>query len=106
MPKYLLQANYTKEGAQGLSKEGGSSRATTVASLVESVGGKMEAFYFAFGEVDAYVVVDVPDEATAASLALAVNASGAVTLRTTALLTPGQVDEAARRAVNYRAPGQ
>jgi uncharacterized protein with GYD domain len=106
MPKYLLHANYTKEGAQGLAREGGSRRAATVGALVESVGGRMEAFYYAFGDVDAYVIVDVPDEVTAAAMALAVNASGAVTLRTTALLTPEQVDQAVQKTVGYRAPGQ
>lgn len=72
---------------------------------VESVGGQLEAFYFAFGDRDVYVIADFPDNESAAAMALAVNASGAVTTRTVVLLTPEDVDAAAKRSVEYRAPG-
>ena len=72
---------------------------------VESVGGRLEAFFFAFGDRDVYVIADFPDNESAAAMALAVNSSGAVTTRTVVLLTPEDVDAAAKRSVEYRAPG-
>jgi uncharacterized protein with GYD domain len=106
MPKYLIKATYTSEGARGVSKEGGTSRRDTIAKLAQDSGGSMEAFYFAFGETDAYVICDMPDNATAAAVTLAVNSSGAANATTVILMTPEEVDEATTsRSVNYRAPG-
>ena len=73
---------------------------------MKSLGGSVEAFYYAFGETDVYVIVDAPDNATAAAVSLAVSASGAVALKTTPLLTPEEIDQAARKTVEYRAPGK
>jgi uncharacterized protein with GYD domain len=106
MPKYLIKASYTPEGAGGVVKEGGTSRRDTIASLVQNLGGTMESFYFAFGDADAYVTCELPDNATAASVALAVNSSGAATVNTVVLMTPEEVDEATRKTVDYRAPGR
>ena len=106
MPKYLIEGKYTQTGAQGLAREGGVSRANAVAAAAESVGGRLESFYYAFGETDAYVVLDLPDNVAAAAVALAVNGSGAVTIRTSVLLTPEEIDEATRRSVGYRPPGR
>jgi len=106
MPKYLFQANYVGEGVKGLLKEGGSSRRAAVEKAVKSMGGKLETFYFAFGEVDAYVIVDLPDNAAAAALALTVSASGAAVAKTTVLMTPEELDNAAKRTPSYRPPGQ
>jgi uncharacterized protein with GYD domain len=105
MPKYLFKASYTPQGAQGVMKEGGSSRRDTIRKLAENSGGTMECFYFGFGETDAYVICDVPNNSTAAAIALAVNSSGAAHLNTVALMTPEEVDEATRTTVEYRAPG-
>jgi uncharacterized protein with GYD domain len=105
MPKYLLKASYTPEGARGLTKEGGTSRRDTIAKLAGDAGGKLESFYFAFGETDAYVICDIPDNATAAGVALAVNSSGAVNVTTVALITPEEIDQATRTDVSYRPPG-
>jgi uncharacterized protein with GYD domain len=69
------------------------------------LGGQLESFYFGFGDRDAYVILDVPDDEAAAAVAMTVNAAGGATVRTTVLLTPEQVDEAAKRSVDYRAPG-
>ena len=79
MPKYLVQANYVGEGLKGLLKEGGSSRRGTIEKLLGSVGGRVEAFYYAFGDTDALVIVDLPDNVTAAALSLTINAAAAVT---------------------------
>lgn len=106
MPKYLIKAAYSPDGVRGLLKEGGSSRKKTVDKIIAGLGGKMEAFYYAFGEHDAYVIADLPDEITAAALGLAVNASGAVSVSTTVLLTPEDIDKAAKKSVKYRAPGK
>jgi uncharacterized protein with GYD domain len=105
MPKYLIQASYTKQGLEGVRSKGGSSRRDAVGDSIKSGGGKLESFYFAFGEDDVYVVVDLPNNEAAAAFALTVNASGAVKTKTTVLLTPEEVDAAAKLSVDYRPPG-
>ena len=106
MAKYLVEATYTAEGMKGLLAEGGSKRREAAAKAIKAVGGKVEAFYFTFGKSDAVVLVDLPDNVTAAALSLAINASGAVTTNTTVLLTPAEIDEAVKKSVPYHAPGQ
>jgi uncharacterized protein with GYD domain len=105
MPKYLIEASYTREGVGGVQSKGGSSRRDAVADTAKSLGGQLEAFYFAFGDHDAVVIVDLPDNEAAAATALSVNAAGGATVKTTVLLTPEQVDDAAKRSVDYRRPG-
>jgi uncharacterized protein with GYD domain len=105
MPKYLLKARYTTEGLKGVVKGGGSARRGVVQEMIEGVGGSVEAFYFAFGPADAYVVVDLPDNEAAAAVALTVGASGAVSVETVALLTPEEVDAAAEKSIEYSPPG-
>ena len=106
MPKYLVQANYVGEGVKGLLKEGGTSQRAAAEKLVKSLGGTLEAFYYAFGETDAYVIADLPDNASMAAIALTVSASGAATVKTTVLMTPEDIDEAAKKTPSYRPPGQ
>jgi len=105
VPTFMIKASYTTEGARGLLKEGGTGRRAAVQKLIESMGGKLEAFYFAYGEDDAYVIADVPDGTSALALSLAVNASGAVRLSTIPLITPEEIDGACKKSVAYRAPG-
>ena len=105
MPKYLLQVRYTTQGAQGLLKEGGSSRRDLVKNLTEAAGGKLEAFYFAFGEDDVIVIAEFPDNTTATAVSLNVSASGGASIRTTQLLEPEEIDAATKISVAYRAPG-
>ena len=105
MPKFLIEASYTPEGAKGVQSAGGTSRADAVANVAESLGGKLESFHFAFGDSDAYVIVDLPDNESAAAVALTVNAGGGATTKTVVLLTPDEVDAAAKRSVDYRPPG-
>jgi uncharacterized protein with GYD domain len=76
MPKFLFEASYTQEGVKGVQSAGGSARRDAIAKMTEGIGGKVESFYFAFGDTDAYVIVDAPDTEAAAAAALAVNASG------------------------------
>jgi uncharacterized protein with GYD domain len=105
MAKYLLTASYTAEGAKGLQKEGGTKRRHAAEQAIASAGGKLEAFYFSFGENDAFVIVDAPDHATVAAASVAINASGAVRSKTVVLLTPEEIDQAIKKGTTYRAPG-
>jgi len=105
MAKFLITGSYTAEGAKGLMKEGGSGRRAAVQKVLDTVGGKLEAFYFAFGKDDAYVIVDVPDNASIVAVSLAVNASGVVRVSTTPLISPDEIDAASKKSIPYRAPG-
>ena len=105
MPKFMIKASYAAEGVRGLLKEGGSGRRAAVQKLIESSGGKLDAFYFAYGDADAYAIFDVPDAATGIAASLAVNATGAVRVSTTPLITPEEMDAASKKSVAYRAPG-
>jgi uncharacterized protein with GYD domain len=105
MAKFLWKASYTSDGVRGVLKDGGTGRRATIDKLVEGLGGKVEAFYFALGEHDVYVIAELPDTVTATAVSLTVNASGAVALQTVELLTPEQVDEATKKSIDYRPPG-
>jgi uncharacterized protein with GYD domain len=105
MPKYLVRARYSAEGVKGLLREGGTSRRAAVAGIFEAAGGRMESFYWALGKDDAYIIAELPDNATAAAISLTVSASGAVVLRTVALLDAEEIDGAAKMSVQYRPPG-
>jgi uncharacterized protein with GYD domain len=106
MPKYLVQASYTNEGTKGLLRDGGTKRRAAVEAMMKELGGSVEAFYFAFGDTDAFIIVDGPDNVTAAAVSLTVNASGAVRTRMTPLLSPEDIDQATKKTLRYRAPGQ
>ncbi|MFG2128715.1 GYD domain-containing protein [Streptomyces sp. NPDC048751] len=105
MAKFLIQATYTPEGTKGLLKEGASGRGAAVDQVVSDLGGRVEALYFAFGEDDIVIIVDLPDPVSMAAISLTVKASGALHTRATPLLTLDEIDEAARRPVSFRAPG-
>ncbi len=106
MPKYLVEANYVGAGVKGLLKDGGSKRRAVVEELFKSMGGTIESFYYAFGDTDLYIVGDWPSNAAVAAAVLAVTSTGTVTVKTTVLLTPEEIDEAAKAAPRYSPPGQ
>ena len=110
MPKYLGRASYTSEGLKGLLKEGGTSRREAAAKAIESLGGTLEAYYFAFGDTDVFIIVDLPDNVSATAGSLISNASGTHQFTLTALLTPEEVDQATDLAkakmAAYRPPGR
>ena len=106
MPKYMMRVNYTTEGAKGLVRDGGSKRRAVAQGAAESVGGKLESFYFAFGDTDAFVIADLPDAASAASIALTVSASGGATVQTIVLMTPEELDSGVKKSPLYTAPGR
>jgi uncharacterized protein with GYD domain len=105
MPKYLFEAKYTPEGVRGLKEAGASSRAKAVNDMAAALGGGLDSFYFAFGDVDAYVIVDLPDDEAAAAAAFAVGATPTTQLKTVKLLTLDEADAAITRSVDYRPPG-
>jgi uncharacterized protein with GYD domain len=105
MPKYLWKASYTTQGVKGVAKEGGTSRQDAVKQATESVGGTLEGFYFAFGEDDAYVIADLPDNETAVAVALAVNSSGGAVVQTVVLMTAEELDAATKKEVDFRPAG-
>jgi uncharacterized protein with GYD domain len=106
MPKYLMEASYTAEGARGLAREGGSGRRKVVEETAKALGGTLESFNYAFGSSDVVLLVTLPDAVTAAALSLAINQTGAVQLKTTPLMSPEEMDQAAKKSVSYRAPGK
>lgn len=104
MAKYMFQGSYSLEGARGLLREGGTRRREAVDALVKSLGGRLESFYYAFGDTDLYMIVDLPDHAAAAAASVIVAASGAGRWRTVVLMGPEDMDRAARSGSDYRAP--
>jgi uncharacterized protein with GYD domain len=105
MAKYLFEAKYTAEGAKGVARDGGTGRRAAIEKAVAGIGGRLETFYFAFGSTDVYVIVDLPDNVSAAALGLAVGQSGLASTKTTVLLTVEEVDAATKKSVAYRPPG-
>jgi len=105
MPHYLVTVNYTPEGAKGVHKEGGSKRREAAEAAAKSLGGKVESFYFCFGESDAIVIAEMPDNIAAGALCLAITEYGAAETVTTPLMTAADMDAASKRSVGYRAPG-
>jgi uncharacterized protein with GYD domain len=106
MPKYLFQGSYAPEGTKGLIKEGGTQRRTNLDELLKKLGGRLEAFYYAFGESDVIGIAELPDNVTTTAVALAINASGLVQVKTTVLMTPEEVDRAIKITISYRPPGR
>jgi uncharacterized protein with GYD domain len=105
MAKLLITGSYTTDGTKGLIKEGGSARKAAIEKTLQGLGGKLEAVYYAYGDTDVYVIVDVPDAVSGLALSLVVNASGAVHVRTIPLITVEEVDAACKKSVSYRPAG-
>ena len=106
MAKYLYHGSYTDKGLKGLMKDGGTKRMEVTKKAIESLGGKMEAYYFAFGTNDFYIIADAPDNVNAITGSLVANASGTVKVKMTVLITPEEVDQAVKKTMDWRPPGQ
>jgi uncharacterized protein with GYD domain len=107
MGRYLFQGSYSLDGIKGVLKEGGSGRRKAVEDAVKALGGKIVAYYFGFGETDVFVIVEGIDNETAAALSMGIGATGALhSIKTTVLLTPEEIDAAAKKTLSYRAPGR
>lgn len=105
MARYLIEASYSPDGMKGVLAKGGVARREAVEKMLSDVGGHVESFDFAFGDTDAYVICDVPDNVTAAAVGMAVGASGMASSKTVVLLSPEEIDRAAQLTVTYRTPG-
>jgi uncharacterized protein with GYD domain len=105
MAKYLITASYTSEGTKGLLMEGGSGRKAALDKAIKALGGTLEAMYFAYGDDDVLLIVDVPNAVGGLALSLAANASGTVRVKTTPLITIEEVDAACKTSVMYRGAG-
>ena len=107
MGRYLFQASYSVEGIKGVLKEGGTGRRAAVEAALKSLGGKLEAFYYAFGDTDVFVLVDGIDNTTAAAFSMGVVQTGALhSVKTTVLMTPEEIDAPAKKTMSYRPPGR
>ncbi len=106
MPKYLYHGSYTDKGLKGLMKDGGSKRMKITKKAIESLGGKMEAYYFALGGTDFFIILEAPDNVKAITGSLVANASGTVKVNITALVSPEEVDLAVKQTVKWRPPGK
>jgi uncharacterized protein with GYD domain len=104
--KFLIRAKYTSSGVNALLQKGGTVRKEAVSKMITDAGGKLESFYYTLNTDEAYVTCELPDEITAAALALNIDATGKVDIEMILLLTPEQLDEAAHKTVHYKAPGQ
>ncbi len=106
MPKYLYHGSYTDKGLKGLMKDGGSKRVKVTKKAIESLGGKMEAYYFALGGTDFFIILEVPDNVRAVAGSMIANASGTVKVNITALVSPKEVDMAVKQTMDWRPPGK
>jgi uncharacterized protein with GYD domain len=105
MPKFLVVASYSPQGLEGVMRTGGTARRDAVDKAIVDLGGTMESFHFAFGEGDAYVIAELPDNVAAAALGIAVSSTGMASTRTVVLLTPEEIDRATRTEIHYQPPG-
>jgi len=107
MPLYLGRFSYTTDAMKALVNEP-QDRSAAAREVAESLGGKLVGFWYAFGEFDGVFLMEAPDNATAAALAMAVGAGGALSeIETTVLLDMDEAQEAMRKAATatYRPPG-
>ena len=106
MPKYLVNASYTGEGMKGVLKEGGTSRRKAVEKMASDLGGKLETYYFTFGDDGVVAIFDLPDMASAAAVISTINASCCANTKVSILIPPEELDKIANIKVDYRAPGK
>jgi uncharacterized protein with GYD domain len=105
MPKYLFYGSYSPEGMKGVMVEGGTGRVEAARQALKSANGSLEAFYFAFGDNDFYIIVNLPDNISAAAVTSIGNSSGAFSIKSVVLLTPEEIDEMVKKTIDFRAPG-
>ena len=105
MKKYLIKGTYSSEGTKGLMQEGGTGRKMAIEKMLATMGGKVESFYYAFGDDDVILIVELPDDISAVAIGLRVNAAGVVRISMTVLIAPEDIDAATKKSVTYRAPG-
>ena len=107
MPLYLTRFSYTPETWARLIQTP-EDRRVAAKQYIESVGGKLHGFWYAFGPHDGYTLWEAPDNVSMAAVALAIGGGGALSsLDTTVLLTVDETLDALRKAkqVRYQPPG-
>ena len=107
MSLYLTKFSYTPETWARLTKNP-EDRRKAAQTYIESVGGKLHGFWYAFGDHDAYNLWEAPDNVSMAAVAIAITGGGALSsLETTLLLTVDETLDALRKAkaIQYRPPG-
>ena len=107
MPLYLMRFSYTTEAWARLIKQP-EDRREVARAVIEKLGGKLQGFWYALGEHDGYLIIEAPDNATAAAFWVGISAGGALrSAETTALFTVEEGIEVLKKAQNlpYRAPG-
>jgi len=105
MPKFLIKGSYTAEGLRGVQKDKGTGRQKAVAYACETLGGKLDAIYFALGDDDCFASVDMPGAPQVAAVCLAIGVSGMCKTSTVPLLTVDEMDTLLVQTVYYRPPG-
>ena len=105
MTKYLIQTSYTAEGLNGLRKDKATGRVAAIKRAIASAGGTVEVACWSYGDWDAVMVLDFPDDADALALVLKESESGLVRTKTTVLITPEEMDAASKKNVDFRPAG-
>ena len=105
MASYLFRTSYTQAGVAGLIREGGTGRREALRQTIESLGGKLESFYYAFGDDDLLLIAELPDDEAATAFSMFINAAGALTVSCTVLISPETIDGSISKSVAYRKPG-
>jgi uncharacterized protein with GYD domain len=101
VPRFLVIATYSQQGARAVMAGGGTARRSVFEHAVLDLEGRLESFHFALGDADVYAVVDLPDTVAAAALSLSISAGGVAAVNTVVLLTPEEVDRAAQLHPDY-----
>ena len=106
MPIYMVQASYAAQATASMVKTP-QDRAAAIKPMIERMGGKLQDLWFCFGEYDIVAIAEMPDNVSAAAMAMAIGSSGAMSAyRTTPLMTSADAKEAMKKAggVGYTAP--
>jgi uncharacterized protein with GYD domain len=108
MPKYMFLGSYTQQSWSNLVKNPENREAAT-RKLFQDAGGKLDAYYWAFGPDDFVAIGDLPDDEAAAAISIAGSSSGAVSGRTIRLITMDEAQSILRKAQKvvsgYARPG-
>jgi uncharacterized protein with GYD domain len=105
MPMYLFATSFEPEGFEGHLAEGGVARRDYIDRVLKSLGGKLVGFWYAYGDVDLYVIGELPDNNAATAFSMHVSSSGPVRARTVLLVTPEEFDQARAIPIDFRPPG-
>lgn len=106
MPKYLSKVTFTAEAVQFLRQGKASVRQAETRKIFESIGGKLDGYYYVFGQDDVLVIGEFPDNVTAAAVSLLVNSLGPVRVTTTALITVEEMDQAIEKSASLKPPAR